>query len=206
MPALISALRQTSEERVNVVLDDGTEIKATLGVVAELRLYVGRALEEEELRRLRASSSLALARNRGLELLSYRPMSCKELQDKLSQKGESPEDAAAAVDWLRERGFLDDGRYAGQVVRHYAGKGYGEGRIRQELYRRGIPRELWDDAFAEMPQADDKLDRFLSARLQDPSDRAQVKKVSAALLRRGYSWEEIRAALVRYRAEIEEES
>ena len=205
MPALVSALRQTSPERVTIALDDGSEIKATLGVVAELRLFVGRALEDAELQQLRASASMALARNRGLELLSYRPMSCKELLDKLMQKGETPEDAEAAVDWLREHGFLDDARYAAQVVRHYAGKGYGEGRIRQELRRRGIQRELWDEALQEMPEPDDKLDRFLASRLSDPRDREQVKKVSAALLRRGYSWEEIRAALARHRAEIEEE-
>jgi regulatory protein len=204
MPALISALRQTSEERVNVVLDDGTEIKATLGVVAELRLYVGRALEEEELRRLRASSSLALARNRGLELLSYRPMSCRELRDKLIQKGEPSADAEDAVTWLRERGFLDDARYAGQIVRHYAGKGYGAGRIRQELQRRGVPREYWEDALEELPEPDDKLDAYLASRLRDPKDRAQVQKISAALFRRGFSWEEIRSALARFHAETEE--
>lgn len=205
MQARVSALRQTSPERVTVVLDDGSEIKATLSVVADLRLYVGRALEDAELQRLRASASMALARNRGLELLSYRPMSCKELGDKLTQKGETPEDAEAAVAWLRDQGFLDDGRYAAQVVRHYAGKGYGEGRIRQELRRRGIPRELWDEAIKEMPEPDDKLDRFLSSRLSDPRDREQVRKVSAALLRRGYSWEEIRSALSRRSAEIEDE-
>lgn len=205
MPALVSALRQTSSERVTVTLDDGSEIKATLGVVAELRLFVGRALEDAELQQLRASASVALARNRGLELLSYRPMSCKELLDKLMQKGETPEDAEAAVAWLLEQGFLDDTRYAAQVVRHYAGKGYGEGRIRQELRRRGIPRELWDEAVREMPEPDDKLDRFLTSRLSDPRDREQVRKVSAALLRRGYSWEEIRSALSRRSAEIEDE-
>lgn len=203
MPALVSALRQTAAERVTVALDDGSEIKATLGVVAELRLYVGRALDDEELGLLRESASRALARNRAMELLSYRPMSCRELLDKLIQKGESSADAEDAVTWLRERGFLDDARYAGQIVRHYAGKGYGEGRIRQELRRRGIQRELWDEALEQAPAPEDKLDAFLASRLKDPGDRAQVQKVSAALLRRGYSWEEIRSALARVRAEAD---
>ena len=204
MSVLISALHQTSPERVTVALDDGSEIKATLGVVAELRLYAGRRLTEAELQTLRASAALALCKNRGLELLSYRPMSAKELRDKLTEKGEEPAAAEAAVTWLCEHSFLDDARYAGMVVRHYAGKGYGAGRIRQELQRRGVPRELWDEALTELPESDDKLDRFIVSRLKDPSDRAQVQKVSAALYRRGFSWEEIRAALARFRADAGE--
>ena len=205
MPVLISALRQTSPENVVIALDDGREIKATVGLVAELRLYVGRALEDAELETLRAGAARTLCRNRAMELLSYRPMSGKELRDKLVQKGEAEEDAEAAVLWLTEHRFLDDARYAGMVVRHYAGKGYGAGRIQQELRRRGVPRELWVEALEDLPAAEDKLDRFLASRLRDPGDRAQVQKVSAALVRRGFSWEEIRAALARYQAEITED-
>ena len=124
--------------------------------------------------------------------------------DFLTQKGESPEAAAAAVDWLCEKGLLDDGRYAGMVVRHYAGKGYGQSRVRQELQRRGVPRELWEEALRELPEPEDKLDAYLASKLKDPDDRAQVQKVSAALIRRGFSWEEIRAALARYRDGMEE--
>ena len=204
MEVSIKSLRQTSPERISLELSTGEEIKATMGLAAELRLFAGKVLEEQELETLRSSAALALCKNRGMELLSYRPMSARELREKLVQKGETAENAEAAVDWLRSRGFLDDERYAGMVVRHYAGKGYGAGRIRQELHRRGIARELWDEALKEMPEQEDKLDKFLSSRLKDPGDRAQVQKVSAALLRRGYSWEEIRAALARFRADIEE--
>ena len=200
----IKSLRQTSPERISLELSTGEEIKATMGLAAELRLFAGKVLEEQELETLRSSAALALCKNHGMELLSYRPMSAKELREKLVQKGETAENTEAAVDWLQSRGFLDDERYSGMVVRHYAGKGYGAGRIRQELQRRGVARELWDEALKEMPEQEDKLDKFLSSRLKDPGDRAQVQKVSAALLRRGYSWEEIQAALARFRADIEE--
>lgn len=200
MSATINALRQSAGECLVIALDSGEEIAATVGLAAELRLFAGKTLEEAELDELRSSAALALCKNRALELLSYRPMSARELRDKLVQKGETPDNAAAAADWLRDRGFLDDARYAGMVVRHYAGKGYGEGRVRQELRRRGIPGDLWEEALEELPESGEKLDAFLASRLKDPEDRAQVQKVSAALLRRGYSWEEIRAALARFRA------
>ena len=201
---IVSAMRQTSPGRVTVTLCGGEEIKTTLNVVTDLRLYAGRELDGEELKELRAASRSALARNRAMELLARRPMSEKELVDKLIRKGEDEETAADCARWLRENGFLNDESYAAAVARHYAAKGYGPGRVRAELSRRGVDRELWDDTLEAMPENTDKLDRFISSRLTDPEDRDQVRKVSAALYRRGYSWEEIRSALRRFNAETEE--
>lgn len=202
---IVSAMRQTSPGRVTVTLCGGEEIKTTLNVVTDLRLYAGRELDGEELKELRAASRSALARNRAMELLSRRPMSEKELIDKLIRKGEDEETAADCARWLRENGFLNDESYAAAVARHYAAKGYGPGRVRAELSRRGVDRELWDGALDQMPDNSGKLDKFIAARLKDPTDRDQVRKVTAALYRRGHSWEDIRAALRRFDAEPEEE-
>ena len=202
---LIRAIRQTSGDRCTVALEDGEEIRTSLGVVAELRLFNGKELDGDALEELRLLSRRSLARDRALELLSRRPMSCKELRDKLLQKGEDEDAAAYSVRWLEERGFLNDESYAAAVARHYAAKGYGAGRVRAELNRRGVPRELWEEALASMPEPDDKLRRFIASRLRDPEDREQLRKLSAALYRRGYSWEEIRSALRAYNAEIEED-
>lgn len=201
----IVALRQTSPGRITLALSDGSEIKTTLNVVTDLRLFSGKTLDEEALAEIRTASSLAQTRNRALDLLSRRPMSCKELYDKLIQKGEEERAAAASIQWLLENRLLDDESYAASVARHYAAKGYGAGRVRAELNRRGVPRELWDGALGQMPAQNDKLMKFISSRLTEPGDRDQLRKVSAALFRRGYSWEEIRAALRQFEAEIEEE-
>ena len=203
---LITAIRQTSSDRVTVALEDESEIRSTLGVVTELRLYAGRELDDGALDELRLKSARALGRERALELISRRAMSRKELRDKLIQKGETEDTAEYCAEWLEENGFLDDEKsYAAAVARHYAAKGYGAGRVRSELSRRGIARELWDTAMEAMPEPDDKLEKFISSRLKDPQDRAQVQKISNALYRRGYSWEEIRSALRRYQAQIEDD-
>ena len=201
---IVSAMRQTSPGRVTVTLCGGEEIKTTLNVVTDLRLYSGRELDGEELNELYRAPRSALARNRAMELLSRRPMSEKELIDKLIRKGEDEETAADCARWLRENGFLDDESYAAAVARHYAAKGYGPGRVRAELSRRGVDRELWDGTIEAMPENREKMDRFIAARLTDPEDREQLRKVSAALYRRGYSWEDIRSALGRFNAETEE--
>lgn len=202
---LIKALKQTSPGRITVCLEDGSEIRSSLNVVTDLRLFSGKELDEEDIRALRSASGRSIARDRALEMISLRLMSKKELHDKLVQKGESEENADYCVSWLSKNGFLSDESYAAAVARHYASKGYGAGRVRTELSRRGVPRELWDEALGAMPETDGKLDRLISAKLKDPGDREQVRKLGNSLYRRGYSWEEIRSALARYSAETDEE-
>lgn len=196
----ITDIHQTSPGRLTVTLAGGDEIKSTLGVVTDMRLYSGREMDPAAVSELKSASLRALARERALEYLSRRPMSCAELKKKLIEKGEDEDVAEYCVGWLSEHGLIDDESYAAAVARHYAAKGYGPGRVRTELSRRGIARELWDGALDAMPENVDKLDRFISSRLHDPDDRDEVRRVSQALFRRGYSWDEIRRALERHRA------
>lgn len=202
---VVTALRQTSPGRFTVEFADGDSLRSTLAAVTDARLYAGMSLSQDAFEELKRASSRALEREKALELLSHRPYSRKELKDKLLRRGADEQSADDCLDWLARQGFLNDGEYAGAVARHYAAKGYGAGRVRSELQRRGIERELWDDTLSQMPETADKLDSFLARRLKDPSDRECVRKVSAALYRRGYSWEEIRAALRRYDSEITED-
>ena len=103
-------------------------------------------------------------------IIGARAMSVKELTDRLKEKGESPENAEDAAAWLQEMHLLDDAQYAAMCVRHYAAKGYGAGRIRSELYRRGIPRELWDEALQELPEQDAQIDTLLRRRIDFKND------------------------------------
>lgn len=202
---VVTAIKQSSPGRFSVEFDSGETLLSTLEAVTDARLYVGMELDKEAFEELKRSSSKSLDRQKALEILSRRPYSRRELKDKLLRSSADEQRAEDCVAWLAERGFLDDAEYAGAVARHYSAKGYGTGRVKSELRRRGIDRELTDQTLSELPENTEKLDAFIARRLSDPSDRDSVRKVSAALFRRGYSWEEIRAALRRFETEIEED-
>ena len=107
---------------------------------------------------------------------------------------------------LEELGYLDDAAYARTVARHYAAKGYGERKIRDELYRRGVDRALWDEALDELPSDGEQIDRFLQSKLhgRSPEDK-EKKRLTDALLRRGFSWGEVKSAWGRYGSEVWED-
>ena len=138
------------------------------------------------------------AKARALKILERRDVSRKMLLDKLTEKGVTDADAEEVADWLCGLGVVNDERFTGLVVRHYAAKGYGERRIREELYRRGIDRELWDAALEELTGSDERLDRLLGAKLRGDASPENLQRTQNYLLRRGYSWEDIREATERY--------
>lgn len=201
----LTDLKQTGPERFLARFDNGEELRTTLAVVTELSLYSGRTLTEDELSAVRDASARSRCRQRALRIIGARAMSVKELTDRLKEKGESPENAEDAAQWLLDMRLLDDAQYAAMCVRHYAAKGYGPGKIRNELYRRGIARELWDEALEELPEQGDRIDALLRRKLKsDTPDRAELRKAADYLYRRGFGRDEIHAALARY-CELSEE-
>ena len=193
------------QERVLVFLEEGDPLRITGHELLQFGLYPGMDLSPELVVQLQAAGQRSESRVKAARLASGRMLSRKELTDKLSRKGIDPDTAEETADWLESLGAVDDAAYAGVIARHYAASGYGPGRVRQELQKRGISRELWDDALSQLPDSADAIDRFLQKKLSGRTpDRATLKKLSDALLRRGFSWSDIRPALNRLGEEIDE--
>lgn len=199
-------------------LEDGSLLRVGEGDVVSFSLYAGMELSEEQLDGLKQAQEKAKLKNKALTLLAARPMSQRELERKLSaksprtrepQEGEEQrqqrrEMAQEVAQRMAQVGLVDDREYASTVVRHYSRKGYGPAKIRDELYRRGVPREYWDEAMEERDQGDDKLRTLVEKKLRGAAPtREELKKVSAYLARRGFGWEEISRVLSQVEQEAE---
>ena len=125
------------------VMEDGSILRLGENEVLNFSLYAGRELTGQEAEQLAASAEQNSRRERALNLAAGKPMSRRELERKLAGWGAGEEEQAAVCGRLEELGILNDAQYAQLVVRHYSAKGYGERKLRDELYRRGVPRDLW---------------------------------------------------------------
>ena len=178
-----------------VVFDDGTTKKYLPQVVAEQGLFAGMELNEAEYQALEATNAAASAKQRAVRIISAASVSKGELERRLTQKGEKPEDAKKAVEWLSELKLLDDAETARQIVARGAARGYGAERIKQMLYEKRIPRKYWDEALEQLPDMREALCEFLRARLGEEPDEKTIRSATQAAARRGYTWTEIREAL-----------
>lgn len=194
-------------------LEDDSILRVGENEVVAFGLYSGMELTEDLRRELEEAVRRSDVRERALDRIAARPMSRKELVEKLTARPRDPkkpaiptEDAEAAADWLEGLGYLNDAEYAQTVARHYSAKGFGPRKVRDELFKRGVPRAYWDAALEEAEAPGDGIDAFIRQKLRGRQpDARELKRVSDALARRGYRWEDIKSGLRRYGAELEEE-
>ena len=163
--------------------------------VEDFGLYAGMELSEEQMQNLKAAAGEMSAKMRAVRIVSASSVSKRDLEHRLIQKGENPDQAKAAVAWMSELSLVDDRKTAEQVVARCIAKGYGLARAKQALFEKRIPKELWEDALSDYPEQIDKIMDYLESHLdENPTDK-DIRKVIDALIRRGHTYGRIRKAM-----------
>ena len=191
-------LLKTSPDRAGryfVKFEDGSAMRLYRQTVEDFGLYTGKELSEAEMESLEEAAGKMSAKMRAVRIVSATSVSKRDLQQRLIQKGEDPEQAREAVQWMSDLSLLDDAKVAEQVVARCIAKGYGLARAKQALFEKKVPKEFWEDALADYPDQEEKIEDFLRSRISDPRDPRAVKRAVDALLRRGHSYGTVRRVL-----------
>ena len=178
-----------------VTFDDGTRLGLYRQTVEDFGLFIGKELSEEEKQQLLTAAGKMSAKMRAVRIVSAASVSKRDLEERLVRKGEDPEQAKEAVQWMEDLHLVDDRNTAEQIVHSCISKGYGLQRARQALYEKRIPRQYWDEALQDYPDQREKIEKFLRSRLEEDSGQKQIKKAVDALIRRGHSYGAIRQVL-----------
>ena len=125
------------QERVLVFLEGGDLLRITGAELLRFGLYKGMDLPPALVVELQAAAQKSELKQTAARMASGQMLSKKEVQRRLIKKGADQQEAEETADWLESLGAVDDAGYAGVIVRHYGAMGYGAGRVRQELHRRG---------------------------------------------------------------------
>ncbi len=198
---------KTSPDRAGrywVSMDDGSKLPLYRQTVEDFGLYSGMELTEEEYRRLMEAAGSMSAKMRAVRIVAASAVSKKDLQQRLVQKGEDPENAAQAVQWMEELHLVDDGQTAQQIVSRCASRGYGIARAKQALYEKKIPKHYWEAALADYPDQSEEIIGFLRSRIGGSTDPRQRKKAIDALIRRGHPYTEIRRAMQQLQMDVDD--
>lgn len=142
------------------------------------------------------------ARDYALNVVEFKDRTEKEIREKLTQKGYDENTIEEEIEFLKSYGFIDDSRYAGRFTHDAINlKKWGKARIKTELLRKGIDREIVEntieDAFCELDG--DRLFLEMQKRFKN-SDFSNIKertRIFNFYLRRGFSPNEIKGAMNR---------
>lgn len=139
-------------------------------------------------------------RDYALKVIEFKDRTEKEIREKLTQKGYDENITEDEIAFLKDYGFINDLRYAQRFVSDAINlKKWGKARIRAELLRKGVDREIIDntveDAFIDVD--DDRLFKEMQRRFKN-SDLSNIKertRIFNFYMRRGFSPDEIKGAM-----------
>ena len=183
--------------RYTVRFADGTVLRLYPQTVEDFGLYTGKELNDGEWKNLQTSAGQMSAKMRAVRIVAASSVSKKDLEHRLIQKGEKPQQAKAAVAWMSDLSLIDDEKTAEQIVNRCISKGYGLNRAKQALYEKRIPKEYWEKALSDYPDQIEKIMDYLESHLEDNSSDKDKKRCIDALLRRGHSYGNIRRCMER---------
>ena len=137
-------------------------------------------------------------RTAALALLAGRDFGRAELARRLERRGYPAAVVVAVIEGLVAERLLSETRFVEQFIRQHAGRGHGPVRIRAELRERGVPEaeiEAGLDASGEDWAAVAREARRRRFGLSPPGDYPERARQARFLQYRGFSAEQIRAAL-----------
>ena len=202
----IDSLKTTPDRagRYAVHFSDGNMMRLYRQTVEDFGLYAGLELTDEEMAALQEAAGQMSAKMRAVRIVSASSVTKHDLEQRLVHKGEDPEQAREAVQWMSDLNLLDDSRVAEQVVQRCISRGYGLQRAKQALYEKKVPKQYWDTALADYPDQLEKIVDFLRSRLGNEYDERELKRAIDALMRRGHSYAVVRKALNRLQLDQED--
>ncbi len=167
----------------------------------------GQTLTAPELEKLRLLSETRKAKDKALDYLGLREYGSAELYDKLRLKFDE-HSAAAAVARMEELGLLDDEAFALHRARALRDKKKSRREAARLLAEKGLDRDTIQAALDQVYREEDEEEALRSLIQRQYSRKLSQGKrdaVWAALARRGFPAQKIRAALAEWQGRQEQE-
>ena len=204
----ILAVENGEEAEISLEITNGREIQqikgrvsasmfSDLGLPLTLKepLFIEKECCEEILRCMKLHSAI----KKGICLLGYASNTAKALSRKLKMKGYPDDIAEQAAAYLKEKGYIreaDEARlFAENLATH---KYYGKNRIKKEMFSKGFPEDVIRETleFIEVDFSEICAHRIRSMGGVGILKNAEQKnKAVSALMRYGFSYQDIRNAV-----------
>ena len=187
---------QKNKKRVNIFVDDAFFCGLNKETAVVFRLKTNKEVDEKTLKEAVFDSEVKSATEKGVDYISSRMHSRKELYDKLVKKGYDKQVILKALEKLEEYHYVDDGLFAKQFIEQ--NKKYSTKMLENKLKQKGISSDIISE---NLGGDDENLDLELCkkyaqkyAKSKDLKADGAVQKMYASLARKGFSFDVIKKA------------
>lgn len=196
---LITNMKAVNAKKMYIETDEGEGFCLYSGEIKKLGILCGKELSAEDYRYIREEILVKRAKKRALYILNFGRKTEDQLKRKLIQDKYPSDVAKEAVDYVRSFGYLDDEAFAIDYIELNK-----ERKSRREmaraLFQKGISKESILHAMKETYNEEDNvraIRRLLQQKGYDPREKDDQKrqKIIGYLLRKGFSWREVKGQM-----------
>ena len=196
---VVTNIESITKTKYRVYIDDEFAFVLYKGELFKYQIHKDEEISEETIAGIKKEVLVKRAKLRAMHLLNAMPRTEQQLREKLAQN-EYPEDVIeAAVSYVKSFGYINDEAYIRNfIISKKNSKSKRE--IVMLLGQKGLRGEIVDNIVEEMYAEESELStikEIMRKKRWNPSEmeEKEKQKMLAYLMRKGFSYEEIRRAL-----------
>lgn len=193
----ITALKQQikDQNRASVFIDGKYSFSLTVDQLLDEKLKVGKLIEPAYLIVLKKKSADGKLRMRVIEWLSIRPRSIKELQDYLRKKNVEKDYSSQLITEMQNKKYLSDEVFSRWYAEHKIRQLKSLREISFLLKQKGVDQDIINEILDEHTATEkEKLLRLIAKKRSSIKYRDN-EKLLVYLVRKGYSFSDVKEAL-----------
>lgn len=204
----VTKIENVTASKFKVFLDEEFAFVLYKGELSRFGIKENEQLSTEDYEKIKKEIVIKRAKKRILHLLEQMSRSEQQIRIKLKQNYYTEEVIDIAVEYAKSFSYIDDENYA----RNYAQWKMSQ-KSRKEIYfglsAKGIEREIIDNVLEGLYQGCDEevlIKKLILKKKYDLNnlDRKDLQKLNGYLMRKGFSYGQIRDVLERIACEIDE--
>lgn len=208
---IITGITELSRTRSRIEIDHQFAFVLYKGELRHYHLQEGEEIKEADYNTIMQEVLPRRAKLRCMNLLKNREYTTQQLHAKLAQGGYPESAIEEALSYVASFHYTDDLRYATDYITSHEST-RSRRRIEQDLYSKGIPQDIVEQAWAEWQALGGEQDEsamictLLTKRGYNPdtADFKEKQRVFAYLMRKGYSSESIRHAMAGFSGDYDD--
>lgn len=195
---VVTNIEAVNKSKYKVYIDEAFAFVLYKGELFKYGVKNNEEITEETILRIKKEVLLKRAKLRAMHLLNAMPRTEQQLREKLAQNGYPGDIIEAAVQYVKSYGYINDDVYIRNFV---LGKQNSKSRreIKLLLEQKGLKGEsvdfILEEMYAEKSEAE-VIKEIMRKKHWEPSEMEpkEKQKMLAYLMRKGFSYEEIRRA------------
>lgn len=203
--------QKKNNDRVNIYVDEKFFKAIYKELVFTFNLKKGQEIDPNYLKNILDDEMYMKAKNKALNILSKASQSEKQIKQKLSK--DFDEDTIDRVlKFLQKYKFVDDEDLANRIVSTNVNLNkYGKNKIKQNLYNKGIDKNIIEQAIDEIDSDKELENAFYLAkkryeRVKNEDSRKAYQKIGNHLAYKGFNYDIIKKVLNKLFNDIDEYS